>query len=684
MNNLLEDIEDFDEESQRLLRSFAASRNIIQFRESDYRKEQDPFEGIKTNKTFQEISNEIAMSTPFGKNSSFYKPTIEDYDAISTNFYTGGIDYELLAKDLKENLGLSKDFLFDPDKYLLENKTIYSGSSSVGIPVITSLKNDNPFSYKKGDKDILGIFNLAKLNTRKNLLSNSYNFGIYFDNNKVIYNLNFIYKDGKDKNFKDVQTDSTASPTDFKMNDEYMAIKLYTSDVNVFLEFIRIVKGNEDVESLKKAVIRYYKYFFTEAKNNPDSIDALYEEIPDFVLETIEDIQLWNHFVLLSESGIDTIGTNENLSIINLLKGVKNANWWYNQINLNPESVRKIFEKSSNAYIQDLIMVFSRIGLKNWTTEELNQAWKFDIDYKQVDFYDTDKLRYTGFAYYQEKDKKYKIGTVLFAYQDESSMMPSNEREIGPDELQLPFTPMKLVLDNGKVTYIPCFVAEYFTNKKIDEEFWTILNNIAAGLLPEIEAGIARGAAVLSRILSGRKIKTVEELIEFLGKVDQNVKAEDLEKVGIEVLFRGTTRNARGELFVGNANSIEYGASTSTDPIRAVIFGIESSSKPGTKGVLQVYVPKDLKGLNLQSANQYRFDLELEVIVNTSPESLSNFAVKEIPIENARKLVEEVYGISLDTRITSQDYSRYILENTKKLTPKEALEFYKKAIKLKK
>lgn len=33
----------------------------------------DPFEGIRTNKTFQEISNEIALSTPFGKNSEFYR-----------------------------------------------------------------------------------------------------------------------------------------------------------------------------------------------------------------------------------------------------------------------------------------------------------------------------------------------------------------------------------------------------------------------------------------------------------------------------------------------------------------------------------------------------------------------------------------------------------------------------------
>ncbi len=203
----------------------------------------------------------------------------------------------------------------------------------------------------------------------------------------------------------------------------------------------------------------------------------------------------------------------------------------------------------------------------------------------------------------------------------------TDEKEIG-NEIKLPFAPMKTVLENDKELYIPCFIAEYFTNKKIDEEFWQILNNIASGLLPEVGAGIARGAAILSRILSGRKIKTVEELIVFLEKVDQNVMAEDLEKVGIQALFRGTTKSINGEVFTGNLNSIEYGASTSTDPIRAIIFGIESSSKPGTKGVLQVYVPKNLKGLNLQSANQYRFDLELEVIVNTSPENLSTFAVK--------------------------------------------------------
>lgn len=33
----------------------------------------DPFAAIRTNKSFREISNEIALESPFGKNSIFYR-----------------------------------------------------------------------------------------------------------------------------------------------------------------------------------------------------------------------------------------------------------------------------------------------------------------------------------------------------------------------------------------------------------------------------------------------------------------------------------------------------------------------------------------------------------------------------------------------------------------------------------
>ncbi|WP_265428531.1 hypothetical protein [Chryseobacterium sp. YIM B08800] len=509
-------MENFDDEfgdlSQFKIISFEElSRGILG-------KGKDPFEGIRTNKTFDEISNEYALSTPFGKKSAFYKPTTEDYDALSEDFYTGGINYELLAKDLKEKLGLIEAFLFDPEIYFLGDKTIYSGSSSMGIPVFSTIKDNRPFAYKKGEQEVLATFDLAKLNTRKNLLSNSYTFGIYFDNDKVTYNLNFIYKDGEDKKFQDAETKQTSSPTDFKLNDEYIAIKLFTSNVDTFIEFLRIVKGNSDAEYMKKSVIRYYQGFFATAEGNPNIVDGLYENIPDFVLEILTDEMLWKDFVSLSEKAINASGTNENLSVINLLKGVKNPNWWYNQINTNPDSVRKIFEKLSNKYIEELITSFSRIGLKNWTNKELEQAWKFDIDYedyKPSDDINDPYIRYTGFAYYLEKDKKYRIGTALFAYDNTSIVMPYNEKEIG-NKIKLPFSPMKIVVEEGKELYIPCFVAEYFTNKKIDEEFWIILNNIASGLLPEIEAK-----------LIGNFLKNLKQESELLKKLRKFTKIKN-------------------------------------------------------------------------------------------------------------------------------------------------------------
>lgn len=646
-------------------------------------------QGVKNQNTenIKNISNDYALKSPFKKDSIFFSPNIKDFDDLTKIFYVGGINYELLSEHLKNKLGRIEGFVFDFKNYKLEDTTIYSGISTPGIPLYNILKTDKPFNYKNNNKEIQAKFEISKLNERKNLLSNSYNFRIYYDKNKIIYCIIFIYKDGEDEKFQDLETIVSESPTDFKLNDEYVAIKLFTTNVETFIGFIRLIKGDSDAESLKNKVIQYYNYFFADAKEDPNKLDGLYENIPDFVLEQKTDDELWKDLVLLSDANINQIGTNENLSVIKLLKGFKNASWWYNMINQNPEIIRKLFKNFSSKYIEELVKIFSIIGLRNWTIKELEQAWKFDLDYENFEpfvGFNGPYVKYTGFSYYNTEKKKYKIGTAIFVYMDKTSVMPYNETEIGPNVLQLPFMPMKMITENGAI-YIPCFVTEYFTNKKIDEEWWTVINNIAVGLFPEIDANSIRGLANIARISSGKKIKTVEELIEFLEKVDQNVMAEDLEKVGIEALFRGTTRYTDGELFIGNLSSIENGASTSTDPIRAIIFGIESSSKPGTKGVLQIYVPKDLKGLNLQAPN-VRVSKELEVIVNTSPENLFNFVVKEVPIEDARKLANEIYGLDIPKTITENSIpsSNMLLDDMTKLTLKESEEFYKKIIKLKK
>ncbi|WP_294217138.1 ADP-ribosyltransferase [uncultured Chryseobacterium sp.] len=469
----------------------------------------DPFEGIRTNKTFDEISNEYALSTPFGKKSTFYKPTPEDYDALSKDFYIGGINYELLAKDLKEKLGLINSFLFEPEKYLLEDKTIYAGSSSFGTPVFSRIKNNKPFVYKKNDTEIQAIFDLSKLNTRKNVLSNSYNFGIYFDNYKVIYNLNFIYKDGEDKKFQDTETKQTSNPTDFKLNDEYIAIKLFTSNVDTFVEFLRIVKGNSNAESMKKSIIRYYRDFFATAKGNPDIIDGLYENIPDFVLETLTDEMLWKDFVSLSEKAIDTSGTNENLSVINLLKGMKNGVWWSTQVNNNPNVVRKVLNKLKANYLEDFIIALTKVGINAWKDSDYQNAITYSLEMKDTLKNGVVENRFVYWSGFLEKEKKFEVGFTIHSYENgNQAPSESSSETLGINDA---FTPLR-ISDEKEDFFIPTIVANYFTEKQIENDRWTILENITAGLLPEFELIAFRNfSSLISKLRYSRYLKVLGE-----------------------------------------------------------------------------------------------------------------------------------------------------------------------------
>ena len=583
-------------------------------------------------------SNEYGLNSPFEKNSIFYNPP----DGSFIRIY---IDKKKVFEDLKLYIENNEKLNYKVENYYSSEKNIVINNEIIPVTI--------DINTLQGEIDL------------KNNLLFDFKLQLQNQNSTFVLYVPFIkYKDSKDIN-------------------KYAFILTFSRgmDLNSILNYL----GKKLIDSSKKQITTEYLNAFKIAKNNTNILDFLYETAPNFVLEELLDEDLYNHLTLLSKEKIDTIGTNENISILNILNSFKSNQWFVSKVNDNPIIVQKLLNDISTKYREKLICIFSKIGNSIWTNKDKEKAWNFEIYYPEFDTGFNNKTNVnepyavsTGFAYYNEGLKMFKIGTAIFAYENRLSLTPSNSREIGPDELQFAYVPMSVKLPKQTI-YIPVLVAEYFTNKKIDEELWTILNNLVIGLLPESSAA-TRAVSTIAKLFSGKKIQSVEELIEFLNKIDESVLATELEEYGIGALFRGTTRNVEGELFAGNTSSIANGTSTSTDPIRAVIFGIESSSKPGRKGFLQIFVPRELEGLNLQAPNN-SFKLELEVIVNTSPENLSKFAVIEIPIEDARKLIEKVYGVSLDTKIP-RDYSRFLLEDTKKLTPKEALEFYKRAIKL--
>ena len=633
-------IEDFDEESQNQL----VGLKMLDFEQVMENRQNSSFQSVIKNKSFEERSNEYSKKSPFGEGSVFYNN-----------------DGKLVSMDV--NIGkLMKIIKLYTDK----KNTLKYEFSDFEVMLATDMQY-----FLLNEKNIAIQAQLNTLNGEIDFQADPYfRFNIDINKQKIQYILCYPfrkYKDSKDEN--------------------KLAIILSLAKGNEFQELLSYLGKALQLVS-QKNVLEKFNNAFLEAKDESEILDFLYENVPDFVLKERKDELLYKDLVLLSKKGIDNWGTNENIAILNIINNIKNAKWFFEQVNKDPETIRLLFEKFSLKYIDQLILSLSKIGLKNWSDEELAKAWNFDLEYNEM-FEKEERnlsdshITYTGFAYYDKLKKQYKIGTAIFGYKTGTSVSPDQKREIGPQELVYAYKPMKIMVDKNTI-YVPVFVAEYFTNEKIDNERTNILNNIAGGLLPEITA--LRGSTLLrlSNFFKGKKITRVDELIDFLNAIDENVLATDLDKVGIEVLFRGTTRNAEGLLFSGNANTVAYGTSTSTDPIRAVIFGIESATESGQKGILQFFLSKDLKNIHLQAPN-FRFSKELEIIVKTNPKELSSFVKIEIPIEDARKLINELYKVDIPKSIYVNDPNNglYLMENTEKLTPKQALEFYKEVIKLK-
>jgi hypothetical protein len=137
-----------------------------------------------------------------------------------------------------------------------------------------------------------------------------------------------------------------------------------------------------------------------------------------------------------------------------------------------------------------------------------------------------------------------------------------------------------------------------------------------------------------------------------------------------------------GTLFPGNPNTISNGISTSTDPVRATIFAIESATDNGAfKGFVQIAIPSDMNTIKLLGPNR-RVDKELEIIFSTSSENFSKLSKVELSVEDSKKIVKEIYGIDLPNRISSKDVenARYLTEVLPKSSLEQSYQFYQKAI----
>lgn len=387
---------------------------------------------------FDTISSKYEEKSQFGKNNLFtLKP--EGF------FYLANIDRQQLFEDLQK---------FVENRQLINYKAdVYHGEDKESIFRL----NEKEIDVTVKINSIAGIINF-----NNNFL---FEFKLALHNQESKFELYIPFKYYKDS----------------KYENKYAIILSFGrgNDLTTILGYLEKKLSDQTKDQITNEYFRAFKL----AGSNRSILDYLYETAPDFVLVKRQDSDLLNDLLILSNERIDILGTNENISILNILAGIKDKKKFYDYVNQYPHLARSLFKEFSKRYIEDLIIAFAKIGMEVWEPKDLENAEVYSLKISEFDF-DEDNVMDTRIAYwsgYLEKEKKYEIGYTV--HQFDNSVSPTSSKAITLKKV-LPFAPLKVALKETNV-FIPAFVGEYLTSEQLDEDKNIFLNNISAVILPE-------------------------------------------------------------------------------------------------------------------------------------------------------------------------------------------------------
>ena len=661
---------------------------------------------------WEQLNDPAWFSNPFegDEKGMMTEETTDDY--ISKY-----IDYDKLVKWLRDNKGKTVLYKFSD---FLSDEVVHTDWDGLKGGV----KIDKHYS-EVIDGQTVSLHLRGTLSTKEGTVTliaenNNIPLKINFDAHRILF-------------YQQVFFDKTE-----QAQSQEIAIGLSTSKVEDFEKLLQI-QGY----TYGEGAVKYYIDNFTEAinlaGNDHDKMDILWENIPDFVAKALSDETKWECLNILLQGWIDRIGTDEEKAVLNILKGF-DADWFYKKVNSSPVALEKILDKIGirSTYAEKIIETILAKAAPNWEENDLSYTDCFLMGIKEIEIteelirgsltaynangYSANFLGLSGNDDDSELLRRLGLASRIMSFMPIGNSPKSvtangvgdltegiykfgNEiRNLGdivnPAGLSLhiekkALEPIIVIFEDGNEQVIPAIIAKWYLKEYGTTYKMQILDLGLTVVLPEVliktatlakwskflkrEKGTGVADDVVRTETQVAKITSTDELIKFLDSVDETTTVTQLEEKGIKVFFRGTTRDLNGNLFPGNPNAIANGISTSTDPIKSTIFAIESATNSGSKGVLQIALPENLTGTKLLAPNR-RISLELEVIFETSAENFSKLSKVEIPVENARQLVKEVYGIELPSTM-KRNIADELLETLPASSLEQSFEFYTKITK---
>lgn len=398
----------------------------------------------------------------FAKEADAYKKE----QVILIEKISKGMNFQELISWMQKNSG--NTVLFDYEKFL--NEDFELKGSGMGVP--QTLKIDKNFEFEvDGQKKILNF--KGQLSTRKDyvtLSSENSPIGLNIDLGKssITYDFNYLYDKievGKDKT----------------------AINLKTNQITDYEALIGLLKYSigETGTKAKQYVVDKFDKAFQTAETDCNKIDFLYADAPDFIITARGNNKLWSDLQSLSKCSISYLGTNENISILNILRNI-DAKWIFSKEADNIDLFANLYKKLDTKYKYPYIRILSQIGLKNWTDAQINNSQFYLMEPYKVDGV-LDQLSYgtiTSWCGDNTSKTKYEIGYTAHSFKN-GNLVASEEdiRNLGVIEKNDP-----VHIRIGQNDYlIPAFITFVLTKEAVTNDRNIAINNALSVLLPQFE-----------------------------------------------------------------------------------------------------------------------------------------------------------------------------------------------------
>jgi hypothetical protein len=325
-------------------------------------------------------------------------------------------------------------------------------------------------------------------------LAETENLGVSFDLNKSTHNgfyLRFYYANNLEK----------------------AAITLWCYSYEHFSKLYEYL-GLTLLQQTKDKITADYKNVISEAQSDCNTLDVIYETIPDFVISQIPAETLYAGIEALVQCEMTHLpgkvllgelsDTDEEKALLNLLKGIDKT-WIYNKINASPNLIEDfIFNTMGVRYEKEFLEILNDIAEANW-----KQA-----DYKNSNYYalgDIDwgsETRKTGCLQLGTLGE-YTFGTQIKKSIGYSSTLYDNVGGCSDMFTTKALSAISVQIENNAESgMMPALVLKYLSKQMIDRRDNEWLTLSTGLMLPQVF-----GKAVVGVANAGRMFKNIDDFL---------------------------------------------------------------------------------------------------------------------------------------------------------------------------